>query len=309
MIPCNRQPANSGALDLPMLAGRPLPPPFYADDCALVSTSRSGAQKQLDLLKVYCDRWGLTVNVAKTKVVNFSAPAVAHRFDQLTYESANVETLRSFCYLGLVLHDSGPFAQAGQARKESGERAAHMIAGRCRELHITQPLHQLALFDAVVKPSVLYGAEVWAPGLLCQASSDLQAEVLHRQFWRRVLGVRAGTTSMAVLAELGRYPLYLSVARQLCRYWNRLVGMDDSRLVKQAFLESLALARRSASTSRRTWAGQVASFLAFTAPVAEDGTAQRVDADAVEAYPQRVYLQKAAGLAARCKITWTLPAL
>ena len=291
--------ANAAALDLPTLAGRPMPPPFYADDCALVSTSCSGAQKQLDLLKVYCGQWGLTVNVAKTKAVDFSAPTVGHPSPQLTYESAEIETLRSFCYLGMELHDSGSFAQAGQARKESGERAAHMIAGRCRELHITQPLHQLALFDAVVRPSVLYGAEVWAPGLLCQASRDLQAEVLHRHFCRRVLGVRAGTTSMAVLAELGRYPLHLSVARQLCRYWNRLVGMDDGRLVKQAFLESLALARRSAAASRRTWAGQVASFLAFTAPVTAEGTAQRVDADAVEAYLQRAYLQKAAGLGSK----------
>ena len=64
---------------------------------------------------------------------------------------------------------------------------------------------------------------------------------------------------MAVLAEVGRYPLRVSAAVVMLKYWNRLVEMDAGRLVKQAFLASAALAQELARTNSITkpWAGQV----------------------------------------------------
>lgn len=44
---------------------------LYADDIVLFSESETGLQKGLDLLKQYCDRWKLTVNTQKTKVMVF----------------------------------------------------------------------------------------------------------------------------------------------------------------------------------------------------------------------------------------------
>ena len=44
---------------------------LYADDIVLLSETVSGLQKGLLLLEEYCDRWKLSVNVSKTKVVVF----------------------------------------------------------------------------------------------------------------------------------------------------------------------------------------------------------------------------------------------
>jgi hypothetical protein len=46
---------------------------LYADDLLLVSVTAAGLQAQLGVLERYCERWGLTVNVEKTKVVVFPA--------------------------------------------------------------------------------------------------------------------------------------------------------------------------------------------------------------------------------------------
>ena len=54
-------------LDLPDLAGQPMPPLLYADDMALLSTTAAGLQRQLRLLELYCAEQGLTVNLGKTK--------------------------------------------------------------------------------------------------------------------------------------------------------------------------------------------------------------------------------------------------
>ena len=61
-------------------------------------------------------------------------------------------------------------------------------------------------------------------------------------FLRGVLGVRAAPPNVTVLAEAGCYPLHVFAAKMLLKYWNRLVCMEDDRLVKRAFVASAALA-------------------------------------------------------------------
>ena len=94
---------------------------------------------------------------------------------------------------------------------------------------------------------------------------DAQFERVHRSFLRRLIGVRGATPSAVVLAELGRYPLTVLATVQVCRYWNRLLAMDDTRLVRLAFSESVRLAALpTRSAVRAPWAAQVASLLAVT---------------------------------------------
>ena len=45
---------------------------LYADDIILLSESAKGLQKSLDILKTYCDKWNLKINIGKTKVIVFN---------------------------------------------------------------------------------------------------------------------------------------------------------------------------------------------------------------------------------------------
>ena len=44
---------------------------IFADDIAIVSESRKGLQAGLNNLLTYCNKWGITVNSAKTKIMVF----------------------------------------------------------------------------------------------------------------------------------------------------------------------------------------------------------------------------------------------
>jgi hypothetical protein len=44
---------------------------LYADDLVLLSSTEQGLQQQLDVLHSWCERWKLTVNVEKSKVMHF----------------------------------------------------------------------------------------------------------------------------------------------------------------------------------------------------------------------------------------------
>jgi len=42
---------------------------LYADDTVILSESKDGLQKALDIFESYCEIWKLQVNVNKTKVM------------------------------------------------------------------------------------------------------------------------------------------------------------------------------------------------------------------------------------------------
>ena len=277
--------AAGGDLDLPTLCGVQAPALFYADDLDLVSTSVRGLQAQLDLLESYCKRWRLTVNVKKTKVVVYAAQAAAPPV--LTYMHAPIEVLDSFTYLGVDISSRRAFAAASIGRAASAQRAALALQHRCHDLSLHDPALQLHLFDALVRPVMLYGVETWGPGALCGSGMDT-CELVHRKFLRSILGVRTGTPNAAVLGELGRFPVAHTAVLAICRFWNRLVAMPDTRLTKQAFLENCALATRPgrSNSSSACWAAQVCSFLHFMSPIV-DGVPQRIDTTVVIAHLQR----------------------
>ena len=90
----------------------------------------------------------------------------------------------------------------------------------------------------------------------------LAGDQLHRDFLRRLSGVHSGAPNMAVLAEVGCYQTEVKAAKHLCNFWNRLVAMDDVRLVKQAFTQSALLGPLTHSNSdHKSWTGQMVSFL------------------------------------------------
>uniref|UniRef100_A0A0G4HX64 Reverse transcriptase domain-containing protein n=1 Tax=Chromera velia CCMP2878 TaxID=1169474 RepID=A0A0G4HX64_9ALVE len=44
----------------------------YADDLVIFGHSPQDLQKRIDRLATYCDKWGLTVNLKKTKVMRLA---------------------------------------------------------------------------------------------------------------------------------------------------------------------------------------------------------------------------------------------
>ena len=254
-------------LDLPSLGAAPAPPLLYADDLALLATTQGGLQKQLRLLERYADRWRLTVNEDKTKVVVFRPPrrlAWAGEGVELSYKGLRLVVESSFCYLGVEMHSTRPFGHAAAPRAESALKAVHAMRRRCAELGIVDPLLHCELFDALVRPVVSYGAEIWGTQFLPGGKNP--CEQLHCAFLRRELGVRGSTPSLVVLAELGRFPLWVEWAQATARFWSRVACVDEGRLLKRAFTLSCQLASRGGDTQPpafRTWASHAAAFLQY----------------------------------------------
>ena len=163
--------------------------------------------------------------------------------------------MQSIVYLGMRFHCPKAFVNANIPRIESAERAVLALRSRCAALNLYNPIVLCQLFDALILPVIMYGVEVWGAQLGSPAMHKVESMEL--AFLRRLLGLRTGTPSFAVRAELGRYPLLVTAAKLVCDYRNRLVRLDGERLAKQAFLRNLELSGQPLGP----WARQVHSFL------------------------------------------------
>jgi hypothetical protein len=86
------------------------------------------------------------------------------------------------------------------------------------------------LFDAQIKPMLLYAAEVW--GL----SRFHIVESVHLYACKKFLKVSMKTPNTMVYGEVGRYPLFIDSTVYALRYWFKLQDMFLCRFPKQAYV-------------------------------------------------------------------------
>jgi len=75
---------------------------MYADDIALVSDSVVDLQKKINCLESYCKKWGLSVNMDKTKVVVFKNGGFIKKSEKWCYLEKQIQVESSYNYLGVV---------------------------------------------------------------------------------------------------------------------------------------------------------------------------------------------------------------
>ena len=107
----------------------------------------------------------------------------------------------------------------------------------------------LGMFDTIVTPISLYGCEVWAPLVLPNKSfkncdsvmaswQTFQPELLNQKVCRLILGVHRKASRLAVLGELGRYPLFVKAISHALKYeWHVSHHAPKSSLVYLAYQE------------------------------------------------------------------------
>ena len=81
----------------------------------------------------------------------------------------------SFKYLGLVFHESGSILPAFAKLAQNGKGAAARLSAKHKALMCSESFPMMKrLFDAVVRPTVSYGCEVWAPACSLALGPELK---------------------------------------------------------------------------------------------------------------------------------------
>ena len=224
---------------------------LWADDLILLSLDEKNAQFQLDQLALYCDKWGIEINKLKTKRVIFGRKNKSVNYQELFINGEILETAESYCYLGIILHESGNFKPAVNDLKIKATRA---FFGLKRTVNRTKLSFRslTTLFDSLIKPISLYGAPLWTPTLsiiknlsaailpsnrkhegIIPKINRTQFEKVHQSFLKWALGLHRKASNIGTLGESGRYPLIYQSIKLTLNYYQRL---SESKLNQNSFV-------------------------------------------------------------------------
>jgi hypothetical protein len=228
---------------------------FYADDMLILSNSEAGLQKALDIIAVYCNRWQLVLNPDKSKIVIFNSKLCDSNIE---YLHEKLEVVSEYSYLGLKIHKSGSFTAAIKDLQMKAQRAYCKLkyTFKCNN----SPQLFTKLFDVLVKPILLYAAEVWGGfghrkksnlPLLSNMLNKVSApyEKLHLNMCKECLGVPKRSSNMCCMGELGRYPLAKDIVISVLKFASRLKCIGDNDLLNLA----LSSQENSNSNSQNTY--------------------------------------------------------
>ena len=99
---------------------------LFADDTVLFAESPDDMQILLDGLKAYCDKWNISVNTEKTKVVVFKSGNRRSNVE-LYFDNILLEQVTSFTYLGVTLSSNGIFFQTQKSLAEQANKALYSL--------------------------------------------------------------------------------------------------------------------------------------------------------------------------------------
>ncbi len=219
------------AVGMRLRSGRWVSSLVYADDVVLLSWTSHGLQHLIDGMHQFCLGMGLTISPTKTEVVVFHPQPLD---SQLTWHVGGklLPVSPSFKYLGLIFDQSGDMVPAFKRLLQNGNGAKATLIAKFKRLHCNQSFPMMRrLFDAVVKPTVSYGCEVW--GTLC--SGSLQPGLkgmagLQIAFFRQILKLRKSISPHVIFAELAEAPWQRTWWSQVLRFMHRLDSMDEGSL-------------------------------------------------------------------------------
>ena len=126
----------------------------YADDTTLMAESEEGLKSLLMKVKVESEKFGLKLNIQKTKVMA-SGPITSREIDGET-----VEIVSGFIFLGFKITADGHCSHEIKRCLLLGRKVMTNLDSIFKSRDITLPT-KVCLVKAMVFPVVMYGCESW----------------------------------------------------------------------------------------------------------------------------------------------------
>ena len=196
---------------------------LFADDMVFCSDIVARLQKGLNLLEEYSVKWGLKVNLSKTKVMVFRRGGTLKKSEVWYYDGVKLDTTSAYKYLGLIFTPKGSWFTATKTLASQASKAVailNKILWKCGDIPFNAAFE---LFDKMILPILTYGSEVWGFTVYDNI------EMVQRKFCRQYLKVSSTTSNVAVLGECGRHPLYIFYMTRCIKYWLKVLQMENTR--------------------------------------------------------------------------------
>lgn len=252
--------------DPPCIEKKNVPILLYADDVVLLSKSEAGLNKALQTVFVFCQKWKLQVNLAKTKVMVFNCKKTTHYKFMLGRQRIEITT--KYTYLGVVFTPSGKFRACINTLASKAKRAYNSFKFGMTPQSGCPPKVLIKLFLSLVAPVTLYCADVLGLADMKIPSTNQIEHILRKillnknplndllkSFCKFTLQVPANTTNVAAIKEMGMWPLGIQVIMSSLKMYFRAKLSAPNTLLNHAFCAQMKIDQSSATNTKiiATW--------------------------------------------------------
>ena len=228
---------------------------LWSDDLFVTSQSAAGLQIAIDKVAIFYSFLGLQLNVKKTKILIFNKAGRVLQDHKFFLAGSQLEVADCYQYLGIKLRPSGSLSFAAEELSKKARKAWYSISNviyKDKRMSVTRAFQ---LFDSLVSPVALYGCEFWLPHVLTNKSfngqanllsswESLKCETINQQCSRMLLSVHKKASRLAVLGDLGRYPLAVKAMAQTFNYKLSLASKPANTPIGLALAEMQVMAQQ-----------------------------------------------------------------
>ena len=213
----------------------------YADDLILLFENKVDLQCALTVLNSKFAKFGLAINVSKTKTMVFNSNDAKESYPEVICKlnGKDIKNVKSFIYLGSNLNydESKTGTTEIELRIDSAESALYKHAKKFFNHNISLKT-RVRIMNAIVRSRLTYGCQTWAltSGLLQRIKvtySSILRKMTKGGFRRKKDAWSFALSNDAILKLCGTEDIELYIRRQQRNYLAHVVRNDDDTLCKK----------------------------------------------------------------------------
>ena len=227
---------------------------LYADDTLILAETAADLQTALNGLYTYCNKWDLTVNADKTKVIIFSKGKI-RRYKLFKFGDTDIEVVDDYVYLGTTFNYNGNFKKAKSKQVLQAKKATFSLITRIKQLNLTFEV-SIELFERIVIPILLYGSEIW--GYECPK----QLQIMFNNTMRKFLKLNRSTPMCMINGELGLKEISEYIDNRMMNFWCNLATGDENKI--SSILYKWVKTLHEKDTYKSAWFDKIKTTLEHT---------------------------------------------
>ncbi len=171
---------------------------------------------------------------------------------------SDLEYVNEYKYLGLIFNEHLNYVTTTDILTKSAGRAFNSCLNKFKTIKNMGYQTYTKLFETCVNPVMHYSSEVW--GFKNYATCD----TVQLRAMRFFLGVHKHTPSVGVRGEFGWLKPRYERWRNMCRYWNRLLSISNSRMLYKIFRYDYEICKNNWSSELKAIFAEIDNQYIFT---------------------------------------------
>lgn len=221
----------------------------YADDIAIITRTKQELARVFKNLEETALKVGLVINETKTKYMcvqgRVTEPEERLKVRNSEGHTYNFEAVSDFTYLGVKLTNNNDETLEIVNRLNKGSRCVGSLFKMLSAKSISRSA-KVRVYKSVIRPTVLYGSELWVMNSVTQNKIDIwERKVLRKIYGGKQSGDLILRRTNVEISELyGEVSLSSEVRGNRVRWLGHVFRMDDNRAAKTVLLRDSGIKKR-----------------------------------------------------------------